>query len=189
MGLFNNKAKIREFDDSAKRLMDVFMAANSPDHPSFDELNEAAYLKKFLENSKEWRDLAGRERLYNYASLFSTIHWRTYVKVSTNLIARNHSELFSKINEYGFIELDYLYTDLHYLALGVKQFGVKQVEYDECAIFVLMLKNLLITLIEDRSKKSEEPGFILFRNDSGVRKCSVEKLISSLEPTLNIRVL
>jgi hypothetical protein len=85
--------------------------------------------------------------------------------------------------------LDYLYTDLHYLALGVKQFGVKQVEYDECASFVLMLKNLLITLIEDRSKKSEEPGFILFRNDSGVRKCSVEKLISSLEPTLNIRVL
>jgi hypothetical protein len=52
-----------------------------------------------------------------------------------------------------------------------------------------MLKNLLITLIEDASKKSEEPGFLFFRNVSGVRKCSVEKLIGLLEPTLNIRVL
>jgi hypothetical protein len=38
MGLFNNKAKIREFDDSAKRLMGVFMAANSPDHLELNTL-------------------------------------------------------------------------------------------------------------------------------------------------------
>jgi hypothetical protein len=183
MGLFNKTPKVNPFQETLKDLTIVFSAMNTPDHPSFDELNQPLEIWNLSRNAKDWRDRAAKEKVYGYAAIFSTIHWRTFLKGRIPEIS-GQVLFHEQLTNYGCINLDFLYSDLHYIELGVRSFGVSPEEYEECKEFVELYKTLVVKYVYEQEKLIEEKNLVPVK-DFGTGKTTfinTEVLIQKLEP-------
>ena len=183
MGLFNKSSKPNPIAEALEDLTKVFTAINSPDHPSFDELNEYPNVLNLLRLSKDWRDRSAKENAFGYAAVFSTIHWRTFLKSKVAYIS-GEMEFHEQLNTLGCMNLDFLYSDLKYIEIGVNRHGVSREELDECSEFISLYKMLVIDFIKEQERITNQNGLVAV-SEFGSGKIALiqtQALISKLEP-------
>jgi len=183
MGLFNKTPKVNPLQETLENLTIVFTAMNSPDHPSFDTLNQTIEIWNLSRNAKDWRDRAAKEKAYGYAAIFSTIHWRTFLKGRIPEIS-GQIPFREQLTNYGCINLDFLYSDLRYIELGVRSFGVSPEEYEECKEFVELYKMLVTKFVYEQEKLIEQKKLVPVTDFGSGKTAFMETnaLIAKLEP-------
>ncbi len=167
-------------------LMELFRAANTPDHPSFDELNKPLNLWNLRDKAKSFRDDMGRLNLNGFAAIASTIHWRTEAKINVSKLS-GKSKLNFPLTDYGCLDLDILFTDLRYIYLGVENEGVNPEEFLDCEQFVELFKDAIIRFIDQEESLGGKPGMVpvkSFSNPNQIVLVNKNDLIGRLKPSI-----
>jgi len=180
MGLFSKPAKVNPIKEALEDLMKVFSASNSPDHHSFDELNQHLNVLNLLRLSKDWRDRSSKEKAFGYAAVFSSIHWRTFVKSRIRYIS-GETQFHEELHSNGCANLDFLYTDLKNIQLGVREHGVSTEEYDDCKEFIALYKGLVADFVYEQEAITKRNGQVAVSDFGRITLVATSELIKKLE--------
>ena len=181
MGLFSKTPKVNPIKEALEDLMKVFSASNSPGHPSFDELNQFPNVLNLLRLSKDWRDRSSKERAFGFAAVFSSIHWRTFVKSRIRYIS-GEIQFHEELNSYGCPSLYLLYVDLRNIQIGVSEHGVSVDEYEDCKDFVTLYKKLVEDFVYAQESITNGNGQVAISDFGRIKLVATPEVIKKLEP-------